>query len=69
MVRLAQHRSLGSAPVGEHAWLAAHGVLRAYDAGAVVTAKGEQAKNLLVVLVGHLVIRVDRGAGSHKIFE
>jgi signal transduction histidine kinase len=69
MVRLAQHRSLGDAPVGEHAWLAAHGVLRSYGAGAVVTAKGEQAKNLLIVLVGHLVIRVDRGAGSHKIFE
>jgi signal transduction histidine kinase len=69
ITRMAQHRSLGGAPVGEHAWLAAHGMLRKYDVGDVVTARGEPAKNLLVVLVGHLVIRVDRGAGSHKIFE
>ena len=69
MARLAQHRSLGHAPASEHAWLAAHGTLRMYDAGAVVTAKGDQAKHLLVVLAGHLVIRMDRGAGSHKIIE
>ncbi|MEJ7809449.1 MAG: ATP-binding protein [Gemmatimonadaceae bacterium] len=69
MARLAQHRALGSAPVDEHAWLAAHGVLGAFPVGAVVTAKGEKAKNLLVVFAGHLVIRMDRGAGSHKIFE
>jgi signal transduction histidine kinase len=69
MTRLAQHRSVGSAPAAEHAWLAAHGTLRTYDVGGVVTAKGEPAKNLLVVLSGHFVIRVDRGAGSHKLFE
>lgn len=69
MARLAQHRSLGNAPVEEHAWLAAHGLLRTYAAGEVVTARGEQAQNLLILFVGHLVIRVDRGAGSHKIFE
>jgi signal transduction histidine kinase len=69
MARLAQHRSLGDAPVVEHAWLAAHGRLRTYGVGDVVTAKGESAKNLLVVFAGHLVIRIDRGAGSHKVFE
>jgi CRP-like cAMP-binding protein len=69
MARLAQHRSLGGAPVQEHAWLVAHGALRTYATGEVVTAKGEQARSLLVVLTGHLVIRMDRGAGSHKIFD
>ena len=67
--RVAKHRLLGSAPPGEHAWLIEHGSLKALEVGDVVTAKGEPAKNLLVVLDGHLVIRVDRGAGSHKIFE
>jgi signal transduction histidine kinase len=69
MARLAQHRSLGTAPAGEHAWLAAHGTPCSYSVGSVVTAKGTQAMTLIVVFSGHLVIRVDRGAGSHKIFE
>ena len=69
MARLAEHRALGKAPREEHAWLAAHGTLRRYPVGEVVTAKGTQAANLLIVLAGHLVIRMDRGAGSHKIRE
>lgn len=69
MARLAKHRSLGSAPAGEHSWLVAHGTPRSYPVGSVVTAKGAEAESLLVVFSGHLVIRVDRGAGSHKIFE
>jgi signal transduction histidine kinase len=69
MARLAKHRSLGSAPVEEHAWLVAHGTLRTYDVGQVVTAKGDQATMLIVLLTGRCVIRMDRGAGSHKIFE
>jgi signal transduction histidine kinase len=69
MARLAQHRALGSAPVAEHAWLAENGTLRSYPVGGVVTAKGAQAKLLLIVFSGRLVIWVDRGAGSHKVFE
>jgi signal transduction histidine kinase len=69
LTRLAQHRSLGSAPTGEHAWLVAHGEPQRYEVGDVVTAKGTPALRLLVVLEGHLVIRMDRGAGAHKIFE
>ncbi len=69
MTRLARHRSIGDAPAEEHAWLVAHGVPRTYDVGEVVTAKGEPAKKLIVVFSGHLVIRIDRGAGSHKLFE
>jgi signal transduction histidine kinase len=69
MSRLAQHKSVSTAPVGEHEWLAANGTLRKYSPGHVVTAKGDQAKKLLIVLTGNIVIRMDRGAGSHKIFE
>ncbi len=69
LARLAQHRALGKAPAVEHAWLAAHGTMRRYETGAVVTHKGAQADSLLVVFSGHIVIRADRGAGAHKIFE
>jgi len=69
MSLLAHHKSVGTAPVSEHEWLAAHGTLHKYNAGDVVTAKGEQAKKLLVVFSGNIAIRIDRGAGSHKLFE
>ncbi len=69
IARLAQHRSLGSAPAREHAWLVAHGTLRTYAVGDVITAKGQQAKWLQIVLSGRYVLRTDRGAGSHKIME
>lgn len=69
MSRLAQHKSVSTAPAAEHEWLAANGTLRKYNPGDVVTAKGEPAKKLLVVFTGNISIRMDRGAGSHKIFE
>ena len=69
MARLAQHRALGAAPAHEHAWLIAHGTVRHLAAGEVFVTRGTSAKSLNVVLAGRLAIRVDRGAGSHKIIE
>lgn len=69
MTSLAAHRALGSAPAAEHAWLAAHGTPHSFAIGDVVTGKGQPAKNMLVVFDGHLVLRMDRGAGAHKIME
>jgi signal transduction histidine kinase len=69
MARLAQHRSLGTAPAAEHAWLVEHGAMATLEVGDVMTAKGESARVLNIVFSGHIVIRADRGAGSHKIFE
>lgn len=69
LTRLAQHRSLGAAPPNEHAWLAEHGNPQTFVVGDVVTRKGESATSMMIVFAGHLVIRVDRGAGAHKIFE
>jgi signal transduction histidine kinase len=69
LTRLAQHRAVGSAPAAEHEWLARHGTLRTLAVGEVLTPKGEAALTMTIVLTGHIVIRVDRGAGSHKIFE
>lgn len=69
LVRLRQHHALGQAPAEEHEWLAANGFQKNYEPGEVVTKKGEQAQNMMVVLSGHIVIRMDGGAGAHKIFE
>src|SRR6187551_3643274 len=69
MARLAKHKALGSAPAAEHAWLAAHGAWRKYELGDVMVAKGAKSRELTIVFEGHLVIRVDRGAGSHKLYE
>jgi signal transduction histidine kinase len=69
MAKLAQHRSLGSAPVTEHAWLATHGTIRHLAVGDVLTRKGEFVTSLNVFLEGAVAIHVDRGAGSHKLFE
>src|SRR5689334_5484771 len=66
---LANHKMLGSAPVTEHEWLAAHGTRRNLAVGDVLTHKGEMASALYILFSGYVVIRVDRGAGSHKIFE
>ncbi|HZI99232.1 MAG TPA: ATP-binding protein [Gemmatimonadaceae bacterium] len=67
--RLAEHRMVGSAPPEERAWLIEHGDLTKFAVGDVVTAKGETANKLMVVLSGHIAIRIDRGAGSHKVME
>ena len=69
ITRLAQHRALGHAPPAEHAWLAAHGSRYVYEPGDLVTKKGTQAQNMIILFDGHIVIRANRGAGSHKIFE
>jgi signal transduction histidine kinase len=75
--RLKDHRMLGQAPETELRWMAAHGVLRVYDAGELFVAAGQDAgsattlaiEGLHVVLTGHLAIYVDRGAGRHKVLE
>ena len=69
LLRLAQHRVLGDAPLSEHQWLIDHGATEHYAPGHVVTKKGEQTVHMIILLEGHIVIRADRGAGAHKIFE
>lgn len=69
LAKLAAHRALASVPLREREWLVDHGELQSFALGDVITAKGEPAKSMLVVFDGHLVIRNDRGAGAHKIYE
>ena len=69
MARLAQHRALGGVPAREHAWLAEHGALHRLGAGAILWPQGKVVDSLWVLLSGHLVIRVDRGAGARVFHE
>ena len=67
--QLGQHRTLGRAPREELAWLASHGSLQQFEAGQVVSAKGQRVENLYVVLSGRISIFAERGAGRHKLME
>ena len=67
--RLAEHKTLGSAPREELAWLVSHATPRHLDQGQVLSAKGEPVTGMFVVLAGHIAIYVDRGAGRHKVIE
>lgn len=74
--RLKAHRTLGSAPDGELAWLAAHGSVRRYEPGEIFVAAGTTdgaryaaVEGLHIVFTGHLAIYVDRGEGRHKVME
>ncbi|HEU4939778.1 MAG TPA: cyclic nucleotide-binding domain-containing protein, partial [Vicinamibacterales bacterium] len=67
--RLAAHRTLGTAPREELAWLASHGSFRNVNAGEVVASKGQPVEELWVVLSGRIAIFVDRGTGVQKMVE
>jgi signal transduction histidine kinase len=67
--RLREHKTLGTAPREELAWLAAHGTLRNLRACEVLTAKGLPVEGLYVLLSGHVTLCVDRGSGPQKVIE
>ena len=67
--RLAEHKTLGTAPREELAWLAAHGSLRHLNPGEVLSHKGMQVEGLYVVLSGHVSLSADRGSGLQKMIE
>jgi signal transduction histidine kinase len=66
--RLVTHKTMGVAPRAELEWVAAHGSLRHLSPGAILSAKGTPVTALYVVLSGHLVLFLDRGAGR-KLME
>jgi len=67
--RLVEHKTLGAAPRAELAWLAAHGTLRTLSVGEFLSSKGVPVDGLHVVLSGHVIHCVDRGAGPIKVIE
>jgi signal transduction histidine kinase len=67
--QLAQHRTLGQAPREELEWLAAHGTMRHFAVGEIVSRPNVPVDALYVVLSGRYAIHVDRGAGPKKVME
>ena len=67
--RLANHRTLGAVPRQQLEWLAATARLHTLEPGEILTASTGPVKGLFVVLDGHLLIRVDRGAGPRIVME
>jgi signal transduction histidine kinase len=67
--RLIAHRTLSAVPREQLEWLAASGELRTLEPGEILTASTGPVKGLFVVLDGHLLIRVDRGAGPRIVME
>ncbi|HEX4997115.1 MAG TPA: ATP-binding protein [Terriglobia bacterium] len=63
--RLSAHKALGLAPKAEIEWVAAHGTLNHFAAGAVLSAQ-EAADAVQVVLSGHLAIYRDRDGARRK---
>ncbi len=69
MERLAKHKTLGSAPREELAWLVANASLQKRSSGEVVSRKGQPVEGLFVILSGRMALFVDRGAGPNKLVE
>ena len=68
--QLSHHQTVGAAPRTELEWLVAHGTVRELDEGAVLTkAGGAPPDGFFIVLSGHIVIHIDRGAGPKKVTE
>ena len=67
--RLIAHRTLGAVPREQLEWLAASGEERTLEPGDILTASTGPVKGLFVILDGHLLIRVDRGAGPRIVME
>jgi signal transduction histidine kinase len=67
--RLASHRTLGSAPREELAWIASHATVSLLQPGDILSRRGEVVHGLFILLSGRASIRVDRGAGRRKVME
>ena len=67
--RLTDLTPFAQIPREELGWLATHGRVEVWEAGTIVAPKGKRIENLWIVLSGHIAIRVDRGAGPHRVTE
>lgn len=69
LARLREHRTVGSAPEAELAWLVSNGTYVEPPTGTVFLLKGQPPMGLGIVLSGRVAIYVDRGTGARKILE
>jgi len=67
--RLAAHRTLAKVPREELAWLVERGSELTIEPGVVLTPRTGPVKGFYIVLDGHLLIRVDSGAGPRIVME
>ena len=67
--RLTAHRTIGSVPREQLEWLVAHGHELRLQPGDILTPSTGPVKGLHIVLEGHLLIRVDSGAGPRIVME
>jgi signal transduction histidine kinase len=67
--RLIAHRTLGAVPREQLDWLVAHGYEHTLEPGDILTPSTGPVTGLHVILSGHLLIRVDSGAGPRIVME
>ena len=68
--RLASHKTIGSAPREELAWLARHGRMKRYEQGGVMVPQSDVVREMVILFTGHAVIYVERaGTGRRKGLE
>ena len=69
LARLAAHRTVGQAPRAELEWLVAHGTIRHYDPGDLVSRKGEPVDGMHIVLHGRLSHFRDQGGTTRRVMD
>ena len=69
ITRLAQHRTLGSAPRAELEWVVAHATRFRLEQGNLLDRVSDLIDQLSIILSGHFAIYVNHGAGPHKVMQ
>ena len=69
VARLVALPALAEIPRTELEWLVAHGRHESHEAGTVLAPQGQRIEALWILLSGHIVVHVDRGAGPRRVIE
>ncbi len=67
--RLVAHRTVGSAPREQLAWLVARAQYVTFKRGDILAEPGGPMRDMTVVLTGHFAIRQGRGPAARKVME
>ena len=66
LARLAEHRTVGSAPRAELEWLLAHGAYERVEPGTLVARKGQPVEALYLVLKGYVAHFMEQGGTTRN---
>jgi signal transduction histidine kinase len=66
---LASHRTIGSAPRDQLAWIAEHGTFRHFEQGEIVVSRSKVVDALFILLSGRIAIYMERGTGLRRMME